>query len=604
MKVTLLIFINIFLSFNLFAIDLNEKSSALEILSSSFIYIDKTNSFTKKEVIEREFIQAKADNLGFGIVPNTAVWIKFTLKNITDKPINKVLEYNNPETEDLYFFDGEEIVKDGMFHHRKDRESINPNFEIKLKPYEEKIFYIKAHCKISTLIVQLIIWNETDFIKNDFQHKTYIFLFFTVIATLLIYNLMIFIFARQLAYLYYILYLCAVLFFESIYLGIAQLYFFSNSLSAFVTKGTIVYITILVIPMILFTREFLHTKRFKKMDRLIKVHLYVLPVVALLSFDNFLFDSNVMVIFIPLAFLLISTAVYSYIHGQKEALYYLIGWGFIIISLVLSVLKSLGGFDITLYFPYVNELAFSLEALLFSIALACKIKLLSEEKNIADAKLIEFQKEEYNRLEKLVDDRTKKLQDSLEEKNILYRELNHRIKNNTQMILSLIKLQLGNSSSKKVKDALTITKNRINSVANLYEVLYLKKNTNQFKTQVYFENIIKNINENLSQEINIEYKIDCNINEDDLIYCGIILNELATNTFKYANCKELIIYIYKEDEYIYMIVKDDGDGFQQDKVSSLGLTIIETLVEKQLHGEMDIRSKAGTMTTIKWRDHA
>lgn len=602
MKVTLLIFINIFFSFNLFAINIDENSSALEVLSSSYIYIDKTNSLTKEEVLKKEFTQAESNNLGFGIVPNSAVWIQFTLKNITDKPLKKVLEYKNPETENLYFFDDEKIITDGMFHHQKDRKNINPNFKIKLKPYEEKTFYIKAHCKISTLIVQLIIWNETDFIINDFQHKTYIFLFFTVIATLLIYNLMIFIFTRQLAYFYYILYLCAVLFFESIYLGIAQLYFFSNALSALVTKGTIGYITILVIPMILFTREFLNTKRFKKIDRVIKAHLYVLPVVALLSYDNFIFDLNVMVIFIPLALLLISTAVYSYLHGQKAALYYLIGWSFVIISLLLSVIKSLGGYDITLYFQYINELAFSLEALLFSIALAYQIRLLSAEKNIADAKFIEFQKEEQNRLEKLIDDRTKELQDSLEEKNILYRELNHRIKNNTQMILSLIKLQLANSISQEVKDALTITKNRINSVANLYEVLYLKENTNQFETQIYFENIIKNIQENLSQKIKIEYKIDYNINTDNLIYCGIILNELATNTFKYANCKELIIYIYRENEHIYMIVKDDGDGFEQNKVSSLGLTIIETLVEKQLHGEMDIRSKAGTMTTIKWSD--
>ena len=108
--------------------------------------------------------------------------------------------------------------------------------------------------------------------------------------------------------------------------------------------------------------------------------------------------------------------------------------------------------------------------------------------------------------------------------------------------------------------------------------------------------------ENLYHDIKIVYKIDYNVNVHNLIYCGLILNELITNSFKYANCEEIVIYIYKEDQYMHMIVKDDGDGFKKDKKSSLGFNIIETLVKKQLHGELDIYSKAGTMVTIKWRE--
>ena len=602
MKVTLPIFIMLLLSFNLFAIELDEKSSALDILSASFIYVDETNSLTKNEVTTKKFTASKSDALNFGILPDSSVWVRFTLKNITDKELNKVLEYRNPETEDLYFYYDEKSIKDGMFHHLEDRRSLNPSFEIRLKPYEEKTFYIQAHCKISTLIVQLRVWNELDFIRDDYQHKTYIFMFFTIIATLLIYNLMLFIFTRQLAFLYYILYLLAVLFFESIYLGVAQLYFFSNAVSVFVTKGTIAYITILVIPMILFTREFLNLKKFKKLDILIKAHLYILPVVAILSFDNFLFDLNIMLIFFPLALLMIYAGFNAYMHKQKEAMYYLFGWSFLIISLLLSVLKSLGGYDVTLHFAYLNELAFSLEALLFSIALAYRINILAEEKNRSDERLIMFQQEEQHRLESVVTTRTKDLSLALAEKNILYRELNHRVKNNIQMVLSLIRLQISKTSAKKVKEELTITKNRINSIANLYEVLYLKKSTKKFDTQIYFENIINSMQENITHNINIEYKIDYNVNAHNLIYCGLILNELVTNSFKYAHCNEITIYIYKEDEYINMIVKDDGDGFKKDKKSSLGFNIIETLVKKQLHGTLDIYSTAGTMVTIKWRE--
>ena len=602
MKVTLSIFFIIILNFNLYGIDINESSSNLDVLSSSYIFMDENSRLTKEEVLNKNFVPNTEQLLGLGIVPNKTLWIKFTLNNTTDKSIHKILEYENPETEDLYLFYDDTVIKDGMFHISKSRTSINPSFNISLEAYEEKIFYLSAHCKISTLIAKLILWNENDFIKHDYEHKTYIFIFFGIIFILFIYNSMLLVFTKDIAYLYYVLYLLAIIFFESVYLGVAQLYFFSNEMSIFVTKATIGYISLLVAPIILFTREFLNTKTFKKIDTILKAYLYSLPIITLLSFDNFLFDLNIMVIFIPLGFIMIYTGIYTLNKGLKQAKYYVIGWSFVIISLLLSVIKSLGGYDITQHFIYINELAFILEALLFSIALAHRINILAEEKNRSDEKLIMFQQGEQHRLESVVAARTKDLSLALEEKNILYKELNHRVKNNIQMVLSLIGLQISKTNAKKVKEELNITKNRINSIANLYEVLYLKKSTKKFDTQIYFENIIDNMRENITHDINIEYKIDYNVNAHNLIYCGLILNELVTNSFKYAHCNEVTIYIYKEDEFIYMIVKDDGNGFKKDKKSSLGFNIIETLVRKQLYGELEIYSKVGTMATIKWRE--
>ncbi len=602
MKVTLSIFFIIILNLSLYGIDIDESSSNIDVLSNSYIFMDENSTLVKEEVLNKNFLLNTQQILGLGIVPSKTLWIKFTLKNSTNKPINKILEYENPETEDLYIYYDDKMIKDGMFYISNTRTSINPNFKISLKAYEEKTFYISAHCKISTLIAKLTLWNENDFIKHDYEHKTYIFVFFGIIFMLLLYNSMLLLFTKDIAYLYYILYLLAIIFFESVYLGVAQLYFFSNEMSIFVTKATIGYISLLVAPIILFTREFLNTKTFKKIDIILKAYLYSLPILTLLSYDNFLFDLNIMIIFLPLGFIMIFTGFYTWYKGLKQAKYYVIGWSFVIISLLSSVLKSLGGYDITQHFIYTNELAFILEALLFSIALAHRINILAEEKNKSDEKLILFQQEEKYRLESTVEAKTKDLKLALEEKNILYKELNHRVKNNIQMVLSLIRLQISKTGSKKVKEELTITKNRINSIANLYEVLYLKKSTKKFDTQVYFENIINSMQENITHNIKIEYKIEYNVNAHNLIYCGLILNELVTNSFKYAHCSEVTIYIYKEDTYIYMIVKDDGDGFKEDKKSSLGFNIIETLVKKQLHGTLEIYSKVGTMITIKWKE--
>ena len=421
MKVTTLLLIVLLLKSTLLGIEIDTTSSNISILKESNIYIDSGGSLSKNEVIRKDFTPAKKENIDLGIVPNTAVWIHFTLTNTTDKTLHKILEYANQETENILFFDGNKTIQEGMFYHLPARETLNPVFEINLAPHQSKTYYVRASCKISTFIVKLTLWNEEEFIHYEHNHQTVIFIFFAVIATLLLYNLMLLIFTRDIIYFYYISYLAAVLFFESIYLGIAQLYFLSNELSKLITNATIGYIVTLVLPMILFTQALLQTQRFPRIHRFLNIYLYGLPIVALLSFDNFLFDLNIMLIFFPLSFLMILSAILALRKGTKEAGIYLIGWSFVIISLILSVLQSLGGYNIFEDFRYINEVAFVSEALIFSIALAYRIRRLESEKTTLNEELIEAQQHKQAELQKLVDLQTEDILNSLEEKEILYK---------------------------------------------------------------------------------------------------------------------------------------------------------------------------------------
>ena len=601
MKITFLLFFLLLASLNARTIIINENSSAIDVLSMSEVYVDKTNSLSKEDVTSQNFQTNVHSEINLGIAPDSALWIRFTLKNDSNQSIKKILEYANPETEDLYFFDNDKVVLDGMFHHQGKRTTINPIFTIELNPQQESTYYVRAHCKISTLIAKLTLYNELDFLHSDYKHTIFIFIFFAVITTLFLYNFMLFIFTKDITYFYYILYLSTMMFFESVYLGVAQLYFFTDAISVFVTKGTIGYISILLFPMILFTMSFLNSKRFKRLHLILKSYLYVLPVVSILSFDNFFFDLNVMVIFFPLAFTLIFTAIYALRAGVKEALYYLVGWSMLIISLTLSVYESIGeGANI----PYMNEVAFMLEAFMFSIALAHRIKIISQAKRDADVKLIEFQREEKELLQTLVQKKTQDLQDSLEEKEILYKELNHRVKNNIQMILSLIKLQIGTTRVKTTQEELRVTKNRIESIAHLYEILHLNGNSENFDTLTYYKSIVKTIQTNFAVDVEVIYDVKYDVDVHSSIYCGLIINELVTNSFKYAFVKSGTIKIssYKREDEIYLVVEDDGSGFEMKKNSSLGLTIVQTLAQQQLKGSLNVNSDQGTKTTIRWRE--
>jgi two-component sensor histidine kinase len=591
---------------NLFAININDSSTDIDLLSHSEIFLDYDKNIDTGSIEQKAFTQNTSPVLGMGFIPDAALWIRFSIKNTSNKKVYKTIVYENPETENIRFFDADKVVLEGMWNMQDSRESIYPHFHISLDAHEQRTYYIRAYSKITTLIAKLRLYKEDDAIKADYTRKTFLFMFFASISILLIYNTMLLFFTRDKTYFYYSLYLSAVLVFESIYLGVAQLYFLSNELSQIITKATITYISMLVVPIVLFTQEFLETRRFRIHDTIFKSYLYAIPFLCVLSYDDMVLDQNIMLVFIPLGFTLISVSIIALFNGVKQAKFYILGWSVVIVSLLLSVIESYGYINISSRFTYMNEIAFTLEALLFSIALAHRIKILNEQKSELDAQLIRLQKDEKNKLQELVDEKTKSLQDSLEEKELLYKELNHRVKNNLAMTISLIKLQISKSKNTQTKHELNTTKNRIHSIAKLYENLNVSGVSNSASTKDYFEDIEDNIRLSFNKDINIKYNINTNLDAHKLIYCGLILNELLTNSFKYAfdehTSGTIDISLIKENGFFVLEVKDNGSGFKDEEKDSLGLTIVKTLAQKQLFGDIEIDSQSGTKVTIRWEE--
>ena len=602
------IFLLLLSSSFLWGIDIDENTSGMDMLSQSYIYIDKKHTTKTRDILDNEFKRSYKNIVGLGFVDMYSLWVKFRLKNTTDKTLTKIIEYDNQETEDIYFYNGLSTTLDGMIHMHKSRYSINPIFKVILKPHETRTYYIKAHSRIATLITKLVIWNEHDFKFHDQKHKLYLFIFFSIIITLLLYNFMIYVFTNDKAYMYYVIYLFGVVIFQAMYLGIAQLYFFSNFVTVEITKATFGYITILVVPIILFTREFLNTHNFPRIDGILKAYLYILPVLVLLSYDNILFNLNIIIVFLPLGFTVVWSGFYALYQGEKQARFYIAGWTFVVISLMLSVLKSMGFIEISSNFKYLNEVAFVLEGFFFSIALAHRINILSDEKDAIHQKLARFQRQEQERLKELVDAKTLELQESINEKDLLYKELNHRVKNNLQMILALIKLQISKTKVSHTKGELEVTKHRINSISTLYEKLNINSAEHNLSTLEYTQSIVQSFSPNFSKDIDVIYDIQYNLNVDSLVHFGLIINELVTNAMKYAfkestqSDKQIRISLKKYDNIIVLAIEDNGVGYQEKRKGSLGLEIVNTLVTKQLLGNINIQSHNGTKITIEWED--
>ncbi len=212
------------------------------------------------------------------------------------------------------------------------------------------------------------------------------------------------------------------------------------------------------------------------------------------------------------------------------------------------------------------------------------------------------------------------IQRSLQEKDVLLREIHHRVKNNLQIISSLLNLQAGFIEDKRAAEIFEESKNRVRSMALIHEKLYESKNFSSLDMSEFIEELVKNLyksygfnTSSVALDLNID---DLSFDADQAVYLGLVVNEIVSNSFKHAfkltdtselGKRQFKIYIQaKQDENKDFTIKigDNGIGFPKDidfrNTESLGLRLVVTLV-KQLGGEIELLDEAGTnfVITIK-----
>lgn len=202
------------------------------------------------------------------------------------------------------------------------------------------------------------------------------------------------------------------------------------------------------------------------------------------------------------------------------------------------------------------------------------------------------------------------IQQSLDEKVVLLSEIHHRVKNNLAIITGLINLQAMDSDDERLKSLLGDTALRIKSIANVHELLYNTDNFSDISFSLYIENLLDSIQQAINDttcsiELDIDKELTVNINQ--AIPMGLLLNELITNSFKYAfdsnNKKNRIHFSLSFDDGNYHgTYSDSGKGFHKEnlnKTSSLGALLIHTLLE-QLDAEFELETEKGFKITFKF----
>ncbi|MDP5168959.1 MAG: tetratricopeptide repeat protein [Bacteroidia bacterium] len=206
--------------------------------------------------------------------------------------------------------------------------------------------------------------------------------------------------------------------------------------------------------------------------------------------------------------------------------------------------------------------------------------------------------------------KNQQIKKTLGEKEILMREIHHRVKNNLQVISSLLSLQSRNIEDPKALEVMKEGRNRVKSMALIHQNLYQDENLVGIDTVDYIEKLTKSLVSSYQvNEGNIKIHIDVDqidLDVDVIIPLGLILNELISNSLKYAfpNKQEgsLHISLKQQDDWINLEVADNGigmpQGFDLASTASLGMFLISSF-SKKLNASFDLISGPGTAVRLR-----
>lgn len=465
-------------------------------------------------------------------------------------------------------------------------------------PKYNKRIYIKIQSDVA-IVGEFLLFSSLGSLIN-YQSHYYLFfaLFFGVILMSIVINLFLFVSLREKIYGYYVAHL----------LFTASFVFMVNSLhSPFATPLIIqvfrMFSPIALIFYILFSKELLEVRRVApRLNMLFNfILLAMLFFVIMINHATSPWYGLLAKSSTILYLLLLIATIVAIDHKINKAKVYLFAFiaqlitGWMMTSMYSGILENT---DINQYgFMVTGIISF----MLFTIILANRINEEMQKKLKVEEKLLAEQASYTERLENNVLERTQKINTLLKEKEILLREVYHRVKNNFQMVMSLLWIEHENQKSHQQKSTLLELMNRIKSMSLVHEYLLDLDDYSEIRADEYIERVLMEIKKSYSQKnLDITKTIDdFTLAPDQALYLGILINELLTNSIKHYHqtdtCHIDITCKIHVDE-VHMDISDNGKGFdfQKAKRSSFGLQLIKEFTKKLKSRESRFNFEKGT----------
>ncbi|PJZ44596.1 7TM diverse intracellular signaling domain-containing protein [Leptospira brenneri] len=394
----------LFLPSYLWSVDLSEVLDQKNIGKEIWILEDPSKSLTIHDILKEE--TTKKFQLSSEEIPNFGqtnffYWIKIPLENKTSGPVKKLLEidYNNIDLVEVYSENnGSYHLTDrlGMMVPFSNRKIKNRNFvfPLELEGKSVKTLYLKLY-NGGGLFVPLTIWENDHFSSHyaDIQHG--LGLYYGVMIVMILYNFFIFLSVKDVSYLYYVTYILGFLGIQLTLTGHGFQYLWPN-FPEFQRNGFIFFSGFCVASLILFTKRFLNTKEntpiWLEQSLTVFFILHLIEIPLILFFSPEITVKIGLTLTIPVPFLIFAAAVISFFRNYRAARFFLLAFTVLIGATVVVAFKYLNLVPVNFLTEYGLYIGSASEVILLSIALADRINIMKQEKELAQAKAIEMQK--------------------------------------------------------------------------------------------------------------------------------------------------------------------------------------------------------------------
>lgn len=587
-----------------------ERSYAYDgtrMADSSFdikLFEDTTASLEIDDVIRMDqavFEPVVDTRFGF---TKSAYWLKVTNTNNTPVVDKRVLEFLDPRLDFVYYYDdkGELLSLTGDKVPFTQRTYNDPDVALSIPGQPGRSVYFIKVLNTSKMNIEHALWNEHEYLGHlDAKNLSKAF-YFGALVIMLLYNLILYFFIRDRAILEYVLYHVALMYVMIYYNGISAQLFFRDEAGLDASTVAIHYAAICTLLATQFLRSFLNTKVIApNIDKTLLLFIGLNAISILLSvFDAFyhvnhlFFNITMMVQSIYLVF---AGFYISIARKSKLALFYFVGWFTMMIAIVITALIIMSVIPRNSFTSNIFQVGSLIEVLLLSMGLAYRYKESREAIMEKDRAL-----EEINaNLEVTIRERTMELANEvqhtkslLDDREILFKELYHRVKNNLQMLTSLLSMQQRRLDDEKSKGVLQEFIGRIKSLALMHEKLQSSDKLDGINMQEYLRSLLEEM-KNASPFAKLELALqsrDIFLKIDQVTPIGLIINELVSNSFKHAfkevEAPKIEVHLKElNDTHLELFYSDNGKVVSDPRRSaSLGTVLIDTLGRSQLKGEI------------------
>lgn len=556
-------------------------------------YYDENKTQTIESIQNTSFKQSTSNWFTFGFITGNT-WFKLTLNNQSQSK-QFVFQLIEPFYQRVNFYSRENGTwkeqQAGLkyYEKEKDKKLLTPIFRFLIEPNTTKTIYLQFapdRATAGSTFGRFHLATQEAF-NNESILSNYLFYFFLLGSMFIIvmFNLFLFVKFRDVIYFYYAMYIVFLSTYITIYTGLIHHF----GLALWYREMTL-SMPIFVIFLILFSTKFLkldyYLPRVNQLFKLIALFLFISLPYMLYDYSNWMKTIGVSTMFIaPIAMF---SAIYVVYKGHKEAKFYIVGIIFYMASLTILPMMTKAMIPLTFLTHYAFSLFSYIEIMFFSFILVNRFYVMQEDKIKLQGELLEIQRNNEKILENRVKQRTNKVNQLLKEKEVLLKEVYHRVKNNFQMVVSLLWIENENKKSDDEDGSLLELINRIKSMALIHQYLLGMDDYAEIKAQEYIHQINLEIQKSYTKKaLSIDDTIDdFSLSPDHALALGIIVNELLTNAVKHFKKNKICtieLSCKKIENEVKLIIEDNGEGFDLKKQrNSFGLKLIKQF-SKKLH---------------------